>query len=512
MNNYLSNIYLDKDAREALMRGVNGVADAVKLTLGAGGGNAILYSNLYPNHLITNDGKSIAELCVFTHPVEQMGANLVKEIAQKSDRDSGDGTTTSTVLLQSILKEGMKVEASPMEIKRSLDECLLVINASLDKQKKDITVDEVGQVATISSESETLGAIFQEIYQKIGKDGIVELDTSNLPETSYEITDGVRLRNAGFTYPYMANQGKYAVYKNPKILITKQKIATLQDIDPLFRTLSEEGKPELVIFCEDIDPAVSQALAQTHMQGIFKTLVIKAPTLWKDWIYEDFAKITGATIVDPAQGQTLKHFDLRNLGTCEQITTSKSETVVRGIQDISSHIKALKDIGTEETKIRLAWLQTKTAILKLGANSESELSYIRLKAEDARNASYLALQDGVVAGGGIALFNAIKDLPDTIGGQILTKVLKTPLEQIILNTGMTIADKPKNPKGTIFLGDDVGGESGFNAKTLSFVNMWDAGIIDPAKVVKNSIKNAISVAGIVLTARVVVVEKPKSVV
>lgn len=500
MNNYLSNIYLDKDARDGLMRGVNGVADAVKLTLGAGGGNAIIHKALYPGHIITNDGKSIAEDCIFTNPVEQMGANLVKEIAQKTDRDSGDGTTTSTVLLQAILQEGMKVGASPMEIKRSLDECLPIINDSLDKQKKDITVDEVGQVATISSENEKVGATFQEIYQKIGKDGIIELDNSYIPETIYEITDGVRLRNAGFTYPYMANQGKYAVYKNPKILITKQRIATLQDIDPLFKALSQEGTTELVIFCDDIDPTVSTTIAQAHVQGIFKTLVIKAPTLWKDWIYEDFAKITGATIIDPAQGFNLKHLELRNLGTCDQITTSKDETVVRGIQDISTHIKALKDLVTDDSKIRLAWLQTKTAILKLGANSESELSYIRLKAEDARNASYLALQDGVVAGGGIALYNV--DLPNTIGGDILREALTAPMWQIVENAGV---------KDTTKIDGKVGGKMGFDAKTGKVVDMWEKGIIDPAKVVKNSIKNAISVAGTVLTTRIVVVEKPKSV-
>src|ERR1035437_3430399 len=178
--NYLSNIYLDDDARNALMRGVDGVCNAVKLTLGASGANAILKSDLYPLHLITNDGKSIAEKCVFTDPVENMGANLIKEVTQKSDRDSGDGTTTTCVLVQAILKEGRDIKASPMDIKRSLDECLPIILENLDSQKKDITVDDIGKVATISSEDPKLGVLFQEIYKEIGKDGIVELDTSNI--------------------------------------------------------------------------------------------------------------------------------------------------------------------------------------------------------------------------------------------------------------------------------------------------------------------------------------------
>lgn len=498
--NYLSNIYLDNDARNALMRGVDGVCDAVKLTLGASGANAILKSDLYPLHLITNDGKSIAEKCIFTDPVENMGANLIKEVTQKSDRDSGDGTTTTCVLVQAILKEGRDIKASPMDIKRSLDECLPIILANLDSQKKDITVDDIGKVATISSEDPKLGALFQEIYKEIGKDGIVELDTSNIPETSYTITDGVRLRNCGFTYPYMANTGKSAVYKTPKILITKQKISTLQDIDSLFKNLSAKGITEMVIFCDDIDPKVSETIAQAHMQGIFKTLVIKAPTLWKDILFKDFAMITGATIIDPAQGRKFSNMTLSDLGTCEQITTTREETVVRGIKDITEHIKSLTEENTDESKLRLSWLQTKTAILKLGANSESELSYLRLKSEDARNSCYLALQDGVVAGGGVALRNVIEVLPDTIGGKILERVLWSPIEQIIENAGSKINDD-------VFT-SLLGTNKGFDAKSGQIVDMWEVGIIDPNKVVKNSITNAISLAGTVLTTRIVIVDKP----
>ncbi len=491
----MTNIYLNKEGRDKLMVGFNSVADAVKLTLGPAGSNAILQETLYPFHSVTNDGKSIGDKCHSDDPVENIGINIAKEILQKSDRDGG-ATTTSIVLAQAILEEGLKVEGvSPMDIKRSLDELIEPINKCIDEQTREITVDDIGKVASVSADSPTLGATFQEIYQIIGKDGIVELDTSTLPDTTYTITDGVRLRNAGWTYPYMANdaKGKSAVYKSPHILITKQKISTLQDLDGLFRGLSEQGIGELVIFCDDIDPMVSQAIAQTHMQGIFKTLVIKAPTLWKDWLFEDFAQITGATIVDPAQGTTFKTLKLTDLGTCSQITTTKDETVVRGIKDIRAHIKRLEDTGTEESKLRLSWLQTKTAILKLGASSESELSYIRLKADDARNESYLALQHGVVPGGGVALLNAsITILPPTVGGNILSVSMKKPWSQILENAGIESTD---------FVGYDV--------RTGKEADMNKVGIIDSSKVIKNAIKNAISVAGTILTTKIIVTEPQK---
>lgn len=497
-----NNIYLDKEAREGIMRGFNAVANAVKMTLGPAGSNAILQESLYPFHSVTNDGKSIGDKINSNDQLEAIGINLAKEILQKSDKDGG-ATTTSIVLAQAILEQGLKTQSSPMDIKRSLDECLDVINKSIDEQTRPITVDEVGKVATVSADDPKLGAIFQEIYKVIGKDGIVELDTSNIPETTYTITDGVRLRNAGFTYPYMINDGKKsAIYKSPHVLITKQKISTLQDLDGLFGGLSKQGIGELVIFCDEIDPLVSQAIAQTHMAGMFKTLVIKAPTLWKDWLFEDFAKITGATIIDPAQGKTFKNMRIEDLGHCEQITSTKDETVVRGIHDIKAHIKQLSDIGTEEARLRLSWLQTKTAILKLGANSESELSYIRLKADDARNESYLALQHGVVAGGGLALRNAIDTLPlKTIGGTILEASLKRPWLQILENG---------SSGGTFLAG--MGGNHSVDARTGKIVNMYEAGILDSSKVVKNAIKNAISVAGTVLTTNIVIVDKPRDVV
>lgn len=500
-----SNIYTGKEAREALIRGVDAAVDAAKVTLGAAGANAILESGLQPGHLVTNDGVSIVQMVQMAHPVEQMGANLIKEIASRSDKESGDGTTTSSVLAQAILHEGMNAEASPMEIKRSLDECLSIINASLEAQKRDISVDEVGMVATISGESESMGAMFQEIYQIIGKDGIVELDVANLPESFYEITDGVRLRNTGFLGAYSTTEPGKAVYKNPLILITRQKISTIEDIEPVVKMLAQRGKSELVIYAEDIDMGVASMLAATHLQGKFKTLLIKAPTLWKDLITEDFAKITGATIIDTKEGYNLRTVTMTQLGTCETIITTKDETRVIGIKDISEWLAFLEAEGSDESKMRLVWLQTKAAVLKLGASTETELSYVRLKAEDARNASYLALQEGIVVGGGIALLNASRELPDTVGGRILRNALRAPLTQIIENSGWVVDKTGGKPNHvSIDVAGDFGGTRGWNAKTEGIVDMWEAQIVDPLKVVRNAVKNAISVAGTVLTTQVIV--------
>lgn len=484
------NIYKDDEARNKLVAGINKGADALKLSYGATGSNAIIQDDLYPFHRTTNDGKSILKDIKLSDSVENIGLNILREVADKSDKESGDGRKTSVILTQAIIAEGMKSKASPMEVKRSLDECLPHIIHALEQETKEITPDEVGKIATVASENENLGAIFQDIYSEIGKDGIVELDNSGLPETVYEVTEGVKLLNCGFQYGYMANEdkGRQAVYRYPKVLITKQKISKIEEVDRIFKALSKEGRDEIVIFCDEIDPKVSASMAYLHHgttpQGQpvspFKALVIKAPVLWKDWIYEDFAKITGATIINPAEGSSFNSFKLSYLGNCDKIVTGKEETIVLPNIDFSEHIKALKEEDTDEAKIRVARLQTKTAILKLGANSESELSYLKGKALDARNSSFLALQGGVVQGGGLALHSITKNLPDTIGGLILSQALSYPLNQIRENMGL---------KGPIN-------------------NKYAKDIYDPATVVKNAITNALSVASTVLTSKVVIT-KPK---
>lgn len=525
----MDNVLTGKEAREKLMVGVNKVADAVKLTLGAAGANAVLEADVNPGHRVTNDGVSVARAIFLEDPVENMGANIIKEIANRADKDSGDGTTTATVLTQAILKEGLNADISPMQLKRELDECLPFILEAIDAQKKEITVDEVGQVATISAEDESIGALIQEAYQTIGKDGIIELDNSNLPETFIEYGEGILLHFAGWFGAYSSTEQGKAVYKNPKILISKEKIATTDQIEGLFKQLANEGINELVLYVEDIDMAVASRLALTHINGGFKTLIIKSPTVFKDWLYEDFAKLTGATVVDFANGKTFKNLTIADLGTCEKIITTKDETRVLGTKDVTEHLEAIEEAGKldDQQKLRASWLQTKVAVIKLGANSESELSYRRLKTIDAISAARLALEDGIVVGGGIALLVAAKKLrsnpellalgisiggqerkPSLVGVEILAKALKAPFEQICENAGVKVDhvletdDEFSKESGSINSWT-LGESKGFNAKTGEIVDMWEAGIVDPSKVVKNSVKNALSVASTVLTCSIV---------
>lgn len=478
------NYLLGKKGIEKLIDGAEKGYDALKGSYGSAGGNAVIKADVYPFYEFTNDGKKILESIRLSNPYEMIGLNGMKEVANKTDRESGDGRKTASLLYGATLIEGRKYKGDPMEIKRSLEECIPIITNSIEKQSKLITVNEVGLVASIASENKALGAMFQEIYQQIGPEGVIEFDNSNLPDTSYEITEGVKLLNCGYMYPYMANsdKGRTCEMKNPSILITKQKIAQMAQIDSLIKSLIRNSKYELVIFCDEIELTVSQTLAQIAFEGfefegqrvVFKTLVIKAPTLWKDWLFEDFAKITGATVINPAEGTILKNVRYEHLGTCDKIMTTKKETIVRGTKDIVEHIQNLLDLGTDDGKIRASRLQTKTAIMRLGANSDTELSHLKGKALDGRNSSYLAMQGGIVQGGGYSLAQVVKDLPDTIGGHILSKALLYPITELRNNLGLKTPIKP-------------------------FKDVFDATIV-----VKNAVTNAISVAATELTTNIVI--------
>ena len=481
------NFLIGKDGVTKLIKGVEKGYNAIKGSYGSAGGNAVIKSDLYPFYEFTNDGKKILESIKLQDAYEMIGLNGMKEVANKSDKESGDGRKTASILYSAILMEGQKCKEDPMEIKRSLEECVPIVLQSLQNQTKQITVADVGKIAAIASENQVLGNLLQEIYQQIGSDGIIELDNSGLPHTFYEITEGFRLLNCGFMYPYMANsdKGRTCEYKNPNILITKQKIGTMAQLDPIIKSLIRAGKTELVIFCDEIDLTVSQALAYLAIEGVpidnghvqFKALVIKAPVLWKDWIYEDFAKITGATIINPAEGTTLKGLRYEHLGTCEKIITTKKETIVRSDKDISQHINNLLDLNTDDGKIRAARLKTKTAILKLGANSDSELSHLRGKALDGRNSAFLAMEGGIVPGGGYALMKATQELPKTVGGKILKNALEYPIVEIFTNLGTKVDFNNIKP----------------------FKDVYDASIV-----VQNSVTNAISVAATTITTQIVI--------
>lgn len=501
--NMQDNLIVGNEARDKILLGFSKVANAVAQTIGSAGRNAILHDQLTPGHVLTNDGVSVARKIKLADPFEDLGAGLAREIADKAEKDSGDGTSTTLVLTNAILQEGIKATESPMEVMRSLNDCLPLIEESIRAQTKQITVDEVAAVAGIAAESPEMGSTLQAIYQKVGKDGLVEIEPSGSFQTSYEITNGVRLRNCGYIHPIMANVGNKAVYKNPKILVTKEKITEKRAIE-LYEKMKAMQVTDLVIFFNEMDDSAILGYAALKERGQFNPLLIKAPTLFKDWLFEDFAKITGAKLIEPISGLTLKNLKGEHLGTCDKIITTREDTIVFGIQEISGHIAALRDSNIPDVQVRIAWLNTNAATLKLGANSESELSYKMRKLEDARNSAYLALQNGIVVGGGVTLIHAMDSLPETVGGTILKAALSAPMRQIMKNAGNGASWLPGTKP---FLGFDWSDKNtGFDSSDGTCKDLVAAGIVDPTTTVLNAVKNAISIAGVILTTNVAVIE------
>ncbi len=495
------NIFSSEEARAGLIRGVDKVADAVKGTLGAAGYNYVSEKFEYPYYVVSNDGVSLAKDIELADPLERLGASMVKEVATRSDKQGGDGTTTAITLIQAIVHEGIKSDAHPMVLKKSLEECLPIIEASIKSQTKDISVDEVGQVAAISAEDEKIGALIQEIYQKIGKDGILYPDISKTFEDHYTLGNGVKVEGAGLASPYMADFNENmqplnaAVIKNATVLVTKQKITNARrDIETIIGQLSGKQVRDLVIFADDMEPTVIPDLVSTRIKNGFRTVIVKLPTVWKDQWFEDIARLTGATVIDQSAGLNFSTMKVGHLGTLGSFLADKNDTFMDGTLDISAYIDELNADGTDESKIRAARLNTKTARLFVGASSDAALFYKQKKVEDARNAAYQALHGGVVAGGGVTLANVSRVMPDTAGGNILKAALTAPAKQIAANAGRV----------DMVIGDDYSGTNGYDAKKDMFLDMMVEGIVDPATVVLSSVRNAISVAATVLTARVAV--------
>ena len=474
-----TNIHIN-NAVKGLMNGMKPVIETVKLTYGPSGRNALIECVDFPGHLIANDLETIIQAVHNTDPLEKQGLSLLKELSTKAHKDSGDGRKTTILLANEILEMGFGSELSGLELKRELDNLIPFIERKIDEQKQEITEEEVYKVATIAGESSEIGILLGDIYKRIGKDGIIIPEPSGTFETSYSVIEGVRFVDTGYLSPYMAHNHKTsAVYENPTILVTKKKISHLNDINPLLEELNKQGKKDLVIFTDDMDSGVASIMVKAHQDKIMNILIIKAPTLWKNYVFEDFAKVTGSTIVEDATGINFKNLSLNHLGTCGKITVDKDETVIIPSVDYTEHTDYLKTQQDNDSKLRLSWLQTKTCILKLGANSESELALIRLKTEDAINASRLALKDGVVAGGGVCLDDISIELPETIAGQILSNALSAPLKQNLSNMGL---DEPN----------------------------WGEDVIDSSAVTRNAVRNAIALASTILTCGVVVVIPPKS--
>lgn len=484
-----SNMLLKNEAFDSMIKGMKVATQAIRLSYGPKGLNAVIEEDLPPFHRVANDCETIIQAIHVEDKYEKIGLDLLKELSSKANKDSADGRKTTLIIAETILDECYKQGLSGLQLKKELDELIPIIEEEIKKQTKQITVEEVGAVATIAGESESIGKLLAEIYKRIGANGVIIPEGSGTFETSYNIIEGVRFVDTGFLSPFMvrdetaAKEGRKetkAIYENPTILVTKRKINHLNDINPLLEALTKQGKKDLVIFTDDMDSGVASILVKAHKDKVLNILIIKAPTFWKQYVFEDFAKVTGSTIVEDNSGITFKNLKLEHLGTCGKITVDKEETVIIPSVDFSEHVDNLKQIGDNDSKLRLSWLQTKTCILKLGANNESELSWIRLKCNDAINSSVLALKEGVVQGGGGCLEMVAESMPNTIVGKILKTALTAPVVQLAENSGVCLEEYG--------VGDEV---------------------VDASIVVKNACRNAIALASTVLTTGIVIVKPPK---
>ncbi len=492
---YKTNI--KENALKGIATGMVIANNVAKRTMGPKGVSVCIEVDLYPFSMDTDDGATAIEYMQFEDPLEKRGLGYMKEGCQRSNDLAKDGSTATCGIMTTAVVEASESSENEIDIRDSIESLYSFVEEKIDEQKKNITVEEVEKVASIAAKSKERGKVLAEIYKVIGKDGIIYPEGSETFDTSYSIIEGIHFKNAGFLSNYMVHDEDArkekrpetkAIYHNPTILVTKRKISSLGDINPLLLSLDAQGKKDLVILTDDMDSNVATLMVNAHRSGIFNILVIKVPIIYKNSIFEDFAKCTGATIVEDASGiASWKSLPLSALGTCEKLMTDANQTILLGTKDISDHIAVLKTKTDVESQMRLCWLTPKTALLKIGSKSETDLSYKRLKYDDAIGSSQSALQEGIVPGGGIALYNVSMMLPDSIGGRILKKALQTPFMQLCENSRIT----PELEK--------IGGEMGYDFKTKEIVNLIDAGIVDSVVTVKNEFRNAIGIASTAIT-------------
>lgn len=497
MNNFQNNI--QDFASKGIANGINIVRKAVEGTIGGAGKSVLIRKDFYPYYISTKDAFSIIQAIKCNDPLERQAVDMMRDATDSMNKIAKDGRTAMCILTDAILQGASASGKNPMEVEKEINDLLPFIEAEIDKQTKKITVDDIESVARTASNNDRVAKVIGEIYKKQGKECIINhIEASGTHEDYVVYHEGVRFQGTGFISESLVHDEdakkdkrpeKRAVYENPVILVTKRKISTIEDIDPLLKNMEKEKQKDLIVFTDDMDSNVATMLVNTHKAGIFNICIIKAPVIWKQYVFEDFAKCVGATIVEDATGVTFKNLALNHLGTCGKIIVDKDECILTGIQDISEHIRDLKKEGSDDSLRRVWWLTTKTATMRLGANNEGELSNIRLAAQDAVYSCQAALEGGIVAGGGVVLKDIARNVPE-----YLQKVLLAPFIQICLNGGLEI-------KAITFDGVNPSAPSeglGINAKTRKFVNMFDAGIVDSALVIKNSIRNAVKIASIIL--------------
>ena len=522
-------IKFSSDARSAMVRGVDILADTVKVTLGPKGRNVVLEKS-FGSPLITNDGVTIAKEIELEDHFENMGAKLVSEVASKTNDIAGDGTTTATVLTQAIVREGIKnvtAGANPIGIRRGIE---IAVAAAVEALKNNAipvaNKEAIAQVAAVSSRSEKVGEYISEAMEKVGKDGVITIEESRGMETELEVVEGMQF-DRGYLSQYMVTDSEKMVadLENPYILITDKKISNIQEILPLLESILQSNRP-LLIIADDVDGEALPTLVLNKIRGTFNVVAVKAPGFGdrRKAMLEDIAILTGGTVITEDLGLELKDATIEALGQAARVTVDKDSTVIvegAGNPEAISHRVAViksqietttSEFDREKLQERLAKLSGGVAVIKVGAATETELKEMKLRIEDALNATRAAVEEGIVAGGGTALVNVIPAVADleltgdeATGRNIVLRALEEPVRQIAHNAGFEgsiVIDRLKNAE----LG------TGFNAATGEWVNMIDQGIIDPVKVSRSALQNAASVASLILTTEAVVANKPEPVV
>ena len=521
-------IKFSSDARSAMVRGVDILADTVKVTLGPKGRNVVLEKS-FGSPLITNDGVTIAKEIELEDHFENMGAKLVSEVASKTNDIAGDGTTTATVLTQAIVREGIKnvtAGANPIGIRRGIEAAVAAAVEALKNNAIPVANKEaIAQVAAVSSRSEKVGEYISEAMEKVGKDGVITIEESRGMETELEVVEGMQF-DRGYLSQYMVTDSEKMVadLENPYILITDKKISNIQEILPLLESILQSNRP-LLIIADDVDGEALPTLVLNKIRGTFNVVAVKAPGFGdrRKSMLEDIAILTGGTVITEDLGLELKDATIEALGQAARVTVDKDSTVIvegAGNPEAISHRVAViksqietttSEFDREKLQERLAKLSGGVAVIKVGAATETELKEMKLRIEDALNATRAAVEEGIVAGGGTALVNVIPAVADleltgdeATGRNIVLRALEEPVRQIAHNAGFEgsiVIDRLKNA--------EVG--TGFNAATGEWVNMIDQGIIDPVKVSRSALQNAASVASLILTTEAVVANKPEPV-
>lgn len=521
-------IFFDTEARDKVKRGVDTLADAVKVTLGPRGRNVVI-DKKFGSPSITKDGVTVAKEIDLKDPIENMGAQLVKEVASKTADSAGDGTTTATVLAQAIYSIGVKnvaAGANPMDLKRGIDKAVSVITKDLEAQKKNIsTSKEIAQVATISANhDEEIGNMIAEAMEKVGKEGVITVEEARGTETEVKTVEGMQF-DRGYLSPYfVTNTEKMeAELERPFILISEKKVSSMKELLPVLEAVAQTGRP-LLILAEDVDGEALATLVVNKIRGALKVAAVKAPGFGdrRKAMLEDIAIITGGTVISEERGFKLENATLDYLGTCEKAIIDKDNTtLVNGSgasEDIQARVNQIKaqienttsDYDREKLQERLAKLSGGVAILYIGAATEVEMKEKKDRVDDALHATRAAVEEGIVAGGGVAFIRATASLDDlkgnnedeTTGINIIRTALEAPLRTIVSNAG-------GEPSVVINKVKDGSGAFGYNAKDNTYQDLLEAGIIDPKKVSRLALENAASIAGLLLTTECVIADEPE---